>query len=315
MIKKYSPLLIFLQEHWLPDHEATTKMKTDFPSYNFLTTSDDMFTPAEDLVLQPGPVWHGTAIGWLSSVDRYVSSLPIVNERFCGIQYKDSQHDITILAYSVYLPTAGKDDEFLEVLSALSSDILLHSSAISTLIIGCDSNQSEKSTKRRISAMTDMLEDFHLQPILSGDEPTFHHNNQTSESQIDNIYYYFPSSSSKTSLELFEHLCLKDNHENLSSHDVLVGKMILPDVPKATIGQDFSSTYTDFLVKKPKWSESGLAGYQAQTAQVLQEMFSRFNMVEHIPTLTEMCSKMLVISAEQNFETSNPKKGQPKQKK
>ena len=58
-----------------------------------------------------------------------------------------------------------------------------------------------------------------------------------------------------------------------------------------------------------------MAGYQAQTAQVLQEMFSRFNMVEHIPTLTEMCSKMLVISAEQNFETSNPKKGQPKQKK
>ena len=158
-------------------------------------------------------------------MDRHVSSLTVVNERFCGIQYKDSQHDITILAYSVYLPTAGKDDEFLEVLSALSSDITQHSSAISILIIGCDSNQSEKSTKRRITAMTDMLRDFHFQPVLSGNEPTFHHNNQTSESQIDNIYYFIPSSSSTISLELFKHLCLKDNYENLSSHDVIVNEI------------------------------------------------------------------------------------------
>ena len=74
-------------------------------------------------LIQPVPVWHGTAIGWPSSVDRHVSSLTVVNERFCGIQYKDSQHDITILAYSVYLPTAGKDSVFMEVLSALSCEV------------------------------------------------------------------------------------------------------------------------------------------------------------------------------------------------
>jgi hypothetical protein len=41
-------------------------------------------------------------------------------------------------------------------------------------------------------------------------------------------------------------------------------------------------------------------------------MFEGFDMVEHIPLLSEMCSKMLVLSAEQNFETSNPKKGHKK---
>ena len=162
--------------------------------------------------------------------------------------------------------------------------------------------------------MNDMLTELNLKSILHGDMPTFHHNNQTSESQIDNIYYLSPASS-KVSVEMSRHLCLKDYPENLSAHDVIVGKLSLPDVSTTNSSQDFTSTYSEFVVKKPKWSESGLSGYQAQTTQVLQEMFERFDLTEHIPILTEMCSKMLVLSAEHNFETSNPKTGQKKQKK
>ena len=162
--------------------------------------------------------------------------------------------------------------------------------------------------------MNAMLKELNLKSILTGDKPTFHHNNQTSESQIDNIYH-FSHGSSKVSVEMYRHLCLMEHPENLSSHDVLVGKLSLPNVSEKNSTQDFSSTYSDFVVKKPKWCESGLAGYQAQTTEVLKEMFERFNLTEHIPILTEMSSKMLVLSAEQNFETSNPKRGPQKEKK
>lgn len=37
-------------------------------------------------------------------------------------------------------------------------------------------------------------------------------------------------------------------------------------------------------------------------------MFNRFDCTEHIPLLSEMSSKMLVLAAENNFETSQPKK-------
>ena len=37
-------------------------------------------------------------------------------------------------------------------------------------------------------------------------------------------------------------------------------------------------------------------------------MFTRFDCPEHIPLLAEMSSKMLVLAAENNFETSHPKK-------
>ena len=59
------------------------KMKTDFQTYNFHTTSDDMFTHTEDLLLQADPVWHGTAIGWSMSIDKCVIRLPIISDRFC----------------------------------------------------------------------------------------------------------------------------------------------------------------------------------------------------------------------------------------
>ena len=63
IVKQYSPLFLFLQEHWLSNHECH-KIANDFQDYCFLSTSSDMFTPIEDLILQSGPVWHGTAIGW-----------------------------------------------------------------------------------------------------------------------------------------------------------------------------------------------------------------------------------------------------------
>ena len=151
-------------------------MKADFPTYNFLTTSDDMFTPTEDLLLSPGPVWHGSAIGWPTDIDKYITKHEINNPRFCGVKHEDIENNFSILAYSVYLPTAGRDEEFLEVLSALTADLEQHLTPHSTIIIGCDSNQSEKSSKRRTRAMNNFLEHFKLSPILTGEAPTFHHN-------------------------------------------------------------------------------------------------------------------------------------------
>ena len=141
---------------------------------------------------------------------------------------------------------------------------------------------------------------------MTSEEATFHHNNQTSESQVDHIYFYIPETS-KVKVQFKDQLCLKENPSNISSHDVIVGEIVLP-VAKVnnTTEQDHSSSYTPFVVKKPKWNESGREGYQHQTARVLQELSDKFNSTEFLPTLCEMFSKALVISAEKNFVTSKP---------
>ena len=186
VIDKYNPLIIFLQEHRLSYHE-TNILERDFNRYDFLSTASDMFVDPEDIIAKPGFTWHGTAIGWSKDIDKYVSRLPVISERFCCISFKNS--NTTVLFYSLYLPTSGKDEEFLEIIMKLASDINLHRTNDEAIIIGSDTNQSFKSSKRRSDAMDDFKHDFHLNTILHSNEATFHHNNLSSSSQIDHILY------------------------------------------------------------------------------------------------------------------------------
>ena len=102
LVNKYKPSLIFIQEHWLPHYDAEAKFSTNFPQYNFSVTSSDIFTPAEDKMLEDGPTWHGAAVGWDQNFDRNVSKIPIISERFSGVNFTDGQTNI--IAYSAYLP-------------------------------------------------------------------------------------------------------------------------------------------------------------------------------------------------------------------
>ena len=122
---------------------------------------------------------------------------------------------------------------------------------------------------------------------------------------------FYIQDTSEVKMSLHKHLCKLDNFANLSSHDALVGKIILPISSEVESEPDYSSSYTPFVVPKPKWNESGLAGYQKQSADVLQNLANQFKSVDDIPILSELFSKMLVISAEKNFETVTPaqKKG------
>ena len=124
----------------------------------------------------------------LTMIRFYLDPSDVVSERFCGISYLNDKSNI--LSYTVYLPTSGLDEEFLEVLSQLCSDINQYKQENSAIIIGADTNQSKKSSKRRIAAMHRFIQDFFLKPVLISDDPTFHHNNQTSVSQIDQILYF-----------------------------------------------------------------------------------------------------------------------------
>ena len=308
MIQKFKPLFIFLQETWLPDHEANI-LANDFKDYDFITTSADMFEHTDDLVLKPGPVWHGTALGWKKSLDKCITKLPVICERFCSVKYVDPVSKTTVILYSTYLPTSGQDDEFLESLTLLNIDLSNHITDAENpaVVIGADTNVSSKSTRRRYTAMQKFFNTYSLKTILTDLEPTFHHNNQSSESQIDHIFFSVPEDS-KLRLALKCHLCLKQNSSNLSSHDVLVGEMVLPATNEDTTSDDFSSTYTSFVVKKPNWNASEKDDYEIETAKVLQELLNNYKNVEFIPLLCELFSKALVISAENKFETSSPSK-------
>ena len=178
-------MFIFIQEHWLSSYKAKTRFSIDFSSYDFLTTSCDTFLPPEDILLKSGPTCNGTAIGWHSSFSSSINQLPTISTRFCDVKFNNN--NLEIIAYTVYLPTAGQDDDFTEEISFLTNDLLLHSSSSSIFIIGIDANCSEKSSLRRQEVFASFTEKFSLKTLLPGKEPTFHHNNGLSETQTDHI--------------------------------------------------------------------------------------------------------------------------------
>ena len=296
-------MFIFLQEHWLSHFDASL-IKKEFQDYNFLTTSSDMFQPPEEKMLRSGPSWHGTAIAWDKNIDKYISEINVMSERFCGLKFSDNQTNI--LAYSAYLPTSGQDDAFIEVLEQLIFDIKNNITEKSILLIGLDSNQSDKSSNRRTIAMDAFRKQFSLKSVLVNNQPTFHHNNQTSTSQIDHILYHIPEYL-KAKIELDKHLCKLENSQNLSSHDAILAKIEIPLSCDTNIEPDYSSSYSPFLVPKPKWDESCMTGYQTQSAQMLENLSTQFDSNDDIPLLTELFSKVMVISAKNNFDTRTPK--------
>ena len=167
-------MILFIQEHWIPNHELDIFEK-DFPQYSFHSTAYDMFVPEEELLARSGPTWHGTSIAWKMEIDKYITRLPFCSERFCGVLY--SGEGCSFLLYTLYLPTSGQDEDFNESLEILSADILQYLKEGIGLIIGADTNVSIKSSKRRQTAMKHFQEHFNLHSILPHDLPTFHHHN------------------------------------------------------------------------------------------------------------------------------------------
>ena len=160
--------------------------------YNFHTTSSDMFLGPEEAMLRSGPTWHGTAIGWPKSVDNRITKLPSVSDRICGVRYEDKSTNATILIYSVYFPTTGKDAEFADVKASLLEDIKLNRTPGDILLVGTDANANNSSTRTRRSEFSDLIKETGLNNICQSDVPTFHHNNGTSESKLDYIFQSVP---------------------------------------------------------------------------------------------------------------------------
>ena len=181
IIDQYQPKIIFFQEIWLPYHEATL-LKLYLPSYNFKISTPDMFSSNEDKILKPGQVWHGVAVGWQDDVHADFEYIPSNNTRFVGIRI--ALKTGRILSISLYAPTSGKDDDFLECITDLTEYILSNISAGDRVLIGTDSNCSTKSTPRRQLCWGAFCDTFSLLSHSTGSS-TFHHHNGSSESSID----------------------------------------------------------------------------------------------------------------------------------
>ena len=268
-------------------------MCTYIPDYSFQISTPDLFTHPEDKLGQPGLNWHGVGIAWHDSLKSCVTPVKNVNERFTGVRLKIES--VTLFVMSVYFPTRGKDEEFLDCISCLSKFITTNSGAGNVIIVGCDSKGSENSTNRRKSALDTFCEEYFLTKLDSVG-PTFHHNNGSSEANLD---YYLVS---KQYLSLFTEPsveCTLDQPLNLSAHDVITSSIsVTRDLSSVTNESLFSHTYKPHEIKHVVWDAGDTTRYRAETDIALKSMEVAFNSPEFVPLKCELYSRLLVNCAE-----------------
>ena len=286
IIDQYQPKIVFLQEIWLPYHEATL-LKQYLPSYNFKISTPDMFSSNEDKILKPGQVWHGVAVGWHDDVHADVEYIPSNNTRFVGIRI--ALKTGRILSISLYAPTSGKDDDFHECITDLTEYILSNISAGDRVLIGTDSNCSTKSTPRRQLCWGAFCDTFSLLSHSTGSS-TFHHHNGSSESSIDLFL-----SSKDLKLYNLTQLCTLEYPLNLSSHDLLLSFIEVPQIEKSH--SRFSHSYSEFIQDRILWDKNKVPEYQKLASKALSDAAQYWSAPETTPLL---CSLVPSLSLKPN---------------
>ena len=281
-------------------------MNKMFTDYSIQISTPDMFTPPEDLLSRPDHPWHGAAIMWHSSLDSSSIGLKTTSSRFSSLRVRVQEQKF--LAISVYFPTSGKDDEYLEVASDLTNFVLDNKREDEVLLLGADTNCSTKSSQRRIQAYNRMQRDLNLVSV-SPYQPTFHHHNGSSESNIDS---FLVSKVYSSKLSNPRTLCTLDNPENLSAHDPLVSTLQVKETVSSTGHSKYAHTYTKFDQLRVNWDNQDLGRYKHITAEVLSVYENMFPLPQHIPLKCELFSNLLVKCAElclvTKYTDKNPKK-------
>ena len=215
-------------------------MNNKFQEYSVQISTPDQYTPIEDSLGSNNHTWHGTGIMWHGSLNSDVLHLKNTSDRFTGIRLNTRGQPI--LAISAYLPTSGKDEEFANCLDELSAYIGENMEQNDVVLVGLDSNCSEKSTNRRYQVFQSFCTEQNLTKIYSPG-PTFHHSNGSSSSNID-----FFLVSAKYALHITNTAieCSQEHPENFSSHDPVFSKLSVATSVKTSKLDIHSHTYTPF---------------------------------------------------------------------
>ena len=171
---------------------------------------------------------------------------------------------------SLYLPTAGKDDEFSEECLKIHFCLLEIREKYPNcpMFLRGDTNCNPKN-KKRCEILNKIVTDFHLS-YTDINHKTYHHfvGNGSFDSQIDALLH----SSEVSEYMLRIHCCLSDPSVT-SHHDVLVSRVFLPSSTseEPTSASEAAPRLANSRVKID-WSDEGKDAYRLCAGPYLKKM-------------------------------------------
>ena len=113
---QYEPQMVFLSEPQVFNCDMELLSSPFRGQYSFLLNSEETSNP--ELALDCPRAHGGTLVMWKSELDPYVEPLPTPSPSFLPILLKIPGY-VPSIHISLYLPTSGRDPEFVSALAQL----------------------------------------------------------------------------------------------------------------------------------------------------------------------------------------------------
>ena len=260
------PDLVFLSEPQAFRPEADSLLIYLKHSYEYFINSEDQHDPLLPLI--KSHAHGGTLVLWRKHLDPYINILPspspAILPLLCQIPgVKLSAH------ICIYLPTHGRDSDFLNELANLElciEDINMKYDQPAIFIRG-DANCSKKNIKR-FTIFSQFIKKCNLRDVNIL-HPTYHHfvGNGLFDSNVDVLLH---SNISGVHESIFKILCTIDFPDVSSHHDMIMSNAFLPPSTKASISVNLKvAPRTSFPRYKIKWTETGIQAFSELAAEQL----------------------------------------------
>ena len=236
--------------------------------YCWHLNSDDLHDP--ELPLTRSRSHGGTAALWQKNLDPYVEIISTTTTAFLPIVLKMPGLR-TAIHIAIYMPTSGKDNEFVADLAELRNclDDLSERYANAVIYIRGDGNVNHNN-RVRVTLLRQLIMDYKLNQVEIG-HSTYHHfmGGESHDSAIDILLY----SSCDDVTEKVEHImCIHNHPELLSHHDVIFSSFTIPCEPiSSTPGNLVTAPRCNFSRNKIYWSVEGQAKYAELVTPYLRE--------------------------------------------
>ena len=258
----------------------------------------------------------GTMIFWRKSLDQFVKILPTETTSFLGIVFQppDTQPSLHV---SIYLPTSGKESEFIAEITKLRIFIedTLEAYPGCPLFIRGDSNVN-KNNIARLNIFKDFKSIFKLSCIPLGHN-TYHHfqGGGVFDSDIDVIM--LSENDINHASEKVEHIYCQDDYAIINSHhDVIVSVLGLAKNPPEVTTAKTEATTVPNNKERIIWADEKLPLYQELIGQNLSDLRDRWLVPSSrtcVSILIKLTSEILAsASSSSNKSISLSSKSSPK---
>ena len=261
------PDLIFLSEPQLfqCDAEALTSMFRGKYCYNL--NSEDVHCP--ELPLAVRKAHGGTMVLWKVELDPYIRVLPSTSAAVLPILL--AIPGVSRSAHiAVYLPTAGRDSEFISALAALECALLdISENLACPVYLRGDFNVNPKNITR-VNLLQQFLVKFSLSSLEFG-HSTHHHftGEGKSDSQLDLILFSGPVAQSESLVSI---MCSLANPLVNSNHDLVLSSFSSPSVPLELPSGNVEAPKVPNNRVKVKWNNDDLPAFESLVSPSLAQL-------------------------------------------